>query len=188
MNTSELLDIVQHDECWQKKKCLLGVYPRDKLPAINGPRCPLAMIINSDKHDKPGQHWLALYVNPRGKISFFDSFGKSALFYGVEIDEYICDNYPAAQGVYEANRVQIQDSSSSMCGLFCVFFLNHCCRGLSMTEIVNKFEFPKNLKLNDDLLRLFSQSQLHICSDPKRCLKFAPKHHQYSLPMYKVLY
>lgn len=67
-------------------------------------------------------------------------------------------------------------------------FMYYCCRGSSMTDVVNKFEYPRNLKLYDDLFRSFFHSQLRVCSDLMRCWKFMPKHHQYSLTMYKVLY
>ena len=35
----------------------------------------VGLIVNTDPHDKPGQHWIALYK--KGKmLNFFDSFGR----------------------------------------------------------------------------------------------------------------
>lgn len=37
----------------------------------------IGMVINLDKHDEPGSHWVALYANLKNnKIYYFDSFGK----------------------------------------------------------------------------------------------------------------
>lgn len=171
MNTSEVMAILQHDECLGKAGHFLWVYPRDRLPQLTGPIRPLTLIISSEKHDKPRQHWVALYVNANKKITFLDSFRKSALFYGVEIDKiYIWQLYSIPK-IHEANHIQAQHTRSNMRGLFCVFFLYYSCCSLSVTKITNKLEFPRNLQVNDDRLQKFSLSQLRICSKPKQCPK-----------------
>lgn len=141
----QLLDSFQHDERYTTSRSFLGVFPRDKLSELEEPRQPLTLTVNSHKHDKPGQHLLALYVTSKSKVSFFDLFPKTCLIHGVEIDKFICDNYLGVQGVYRENRTRIQHPNSEMCGLFCALFLYYFCRGLSMIDIVNKFEYLKNL-------------------------------------------
>lgn len=97
---------------------------------------------------------------------FFDTFAKSFLFYGIEIDELICDNYPGLNRVHQKNRIQVQHLSFDMCGLFCAFFLYYSCLDLSMTEIVIKFEHPKNLLVSDKISRTVADSRLCLCTDP----------------------
>lgn len=44
----------------RKDVFFVGVYPRDKLPAVDFPRPLVARIINFDMHVKPKQHWLGV--------------------------------------------------------------------------------------------------------------------------------
>lgn len=53
-----------------------GVFPSDKIPKLNDltPYC----ILNLDKSDEPGSHWVALAKLPNKDASlFYDSFGRS---------------------------------------------------------------------------------------------------------------
>jgi hypothetical protein len=48
-----------------------GVYPRDLLPETLDQK---AIVINTDPHDKPGAHWVCLYVTSP-VVLYFDSYG-----------------------------------------------------------------------------------------------------------------
>jgi len=53
-----------------------GVYPADKIPALNSEKCKA--IYNADKHDQPGSHWMALYYDKdSGNTYSYDSFGRN---------------------------------------------------------------------------------------------------------------
>ena len=188
MDTLQILDVFHHDPCFKGRAGFLGVFPRDKLPLLKDPRLPLGLIINSDKANLPGQHWLAVFVNAKGHVCFFDSFGKSSLFYGIEIDKFICDSFPWTKGNYQENHTQVQHPRSSLCGLFSIFFLYFSCRGLSLAEIIRKFEYPKHLHFNDTVLMHFAK-RIRYCPNPQNCLPrdSCPKCRQESLPMYKIL-
>lgn len=52
-----------------------GVFPSDKIPALNdlAPYC----ILNLDRSDEPGSHWVALCkIENRNESIFYDSFGR----------------------------------------------------------------------------------------------------------------
>ncbi len=51
-----------------------GVFPSDKIPRLNDlkPYC----ILNLDKSDEPGSHWVALAKLPTDECLFYDSFGR----------------------------------------------------------------------------------------------------------------
>jgi hypothetical protein len=52
----------------------LGVFPSDRLPDTKGK--PASFIMNHDRIDQPGSHWVALYVHPHPDnhfVEFFDS-------------------------------------------------------------------------------------------------------------------
>ncbi|GFW54278.1 hypothetical protein TNCV_1560561 [Trichonephila clavipes] len=48
-----------------------GVYSRDTLPPLQENMCA---IVNSDDSSQPGTHWLALFVNDKRELEFYDSF------------------------------------------------------------------------------------------------------------------
>jgi len=180
MDNYQLSNLMRRSPC---SDCFLGVFARDTLPDLQDVSYPIALIVNSDKISEPGTHWLAIHAKSADQVVFFDSFGKPPLFYGIEIDMYLNKYF---NGQYRENRIQVQAMSSDMCGLFCVFFLYNMCAGLTLPEIMRKFEYPKHLKSNDALLIKFSKtvfsSPVHQCTDRVDGAK-----RQTCLPMYKII-
>lgn len=50
-----------------------GVYPYNILPVLKNGE---SAIINTDSHDKAGEHWTAIYRNSKKQFYFFDSYGR----------------------------------------------------------------------------------------------------------------
>ena len=55
--TQELWQASMHDPVLAP--VMKGVFPSDKLPIVD--TYPSAMITNTDLHDEPGMHWIAMY-------------------------------------------------------------------------------------------------------------------------------
>ena len=89
----------------------LGVCARDELPDRPMEKRSFALVINTDPHDKPGQHWLAIYAPTEGAYELFDSFGLSPSFYALDFLEptHSLDSF--------------QSYSSSACGHYCIYFI-----------------------------------------------------------------
>lgn len=51
-----------------------GVFPYDVLPKLKNGQ---SAIINTDAHDKPGTHWVAIYKKGKNLYYFFDSYGRN---------------------------------------------------------------------------------------------------------------
>ena len=52
--------------------------------------------MNTENRNKPGQHWLALHCDNKGKCNFFDSFGNPPKYYnkkGVQGFSEFCGFY-----------------------------------------------------------------------------------------------
>lgn len=80
LNNIQLEKILKKDKCTRQK--FIGIFPRDKLPKrVEFPSC---FIFNTDPHDRPGEHWIAVYIDNKGKCQFFDPFGNSPSYYGLE--------------------------------------------------------------------------------------------------------
>jgi nitrogenase subunit NifH len=41
-----------------------GVFASDMIPQMS--KYPAAIVCNTDPHDKPGQHWIAMYIDEKG--------------------------------------------------------------------------------------------------------------------------
>lgn len=104
-----------------------GVFPADEVPVGDVPvGCCVA---NTDPHDRPGEHWVAL-VFDNNVCEYFDPYGMSL------------EAYPALHKRLRNVAVTCQASQpvqpplSSTCGHFCVYFL--CRRSTSsLARIVN---------------------------------------------------
>ena len=59
MDSRQLLTVLKAD-C-ETKRYLGGVYPADRLPAEV--RHPSVFIVNTDENNRPGTHWIAIYIN-----------------------------------------------------------------------------------------------------------------------------
>ena len=44
------------------KKYFVGTFPCDRLPKVPDKSRPRGYIVNTDPHDQPGQHWMALWT------------------------------------------------------------------------------------------------------------------------------
>ena len=67
------------------KKIFLGVFARDELPKrVKYPSC---FILNTQPRSQEGEHWLAIYFDHKRNCYFFDSYGNSPKYFG--LDKYI---------------------------------------------------------------------------------------------------
>jgi len=118
-------------------KIFLGAFAKNEVPTkFNLPAC---FIANTHCRNKPGQHWLAFYYDNKGNCYFFDSYGRSPLYYNFE--NYI--KKTAKSCYYSNNRIQ---GYSYICGLYCIFFLLFKARN---KEKLFFSKFTKNLNKND---------------------------------------
>ncbi|GFY66005.1 uncharacterized protein TNIN_441161 [Trichonephila inaurata madagascariensis] len=63
-----------------------SVYSRDTLPPLQENMCA---IVNSDDSSQPGTQWLALFVNDKRELEFYDSFGQPPVFYNISTTTYL---------------------------------------------------------------------------------------------------
>ena len=80
----------------------------DQLPTLQRG----AYIINTDDHDEPGEHWLAVYVDK--DVEYFDSFGLFPL--DSRLEHFLGDDY-----LY--NAAPMQQIFSNACGfIVCITY------------------------------------------------------------------
>ena len=115
-----------------------GVYSRDNLP--NKIKVG-AYVIHLDEHADVGPHWIALFCN-KNKIVYFNSFGVEHI--PEEIKEFIGNKN------IKANIYCVQ-SNNSMCGYFCIGFIDFMLAENTLTDYTNLFS-PYDFDKNDRII------------------------------------
>lgn len=110
-----------------------GVFASDKVP-VKIESYPAGIVINTDPSDQPGKHWLALFVDSEKRAEYFDSFGRQPELPSIlRLLKTSCVSY-------ECSGARVQGFFSSVCGHYSVYFLLERFGGVSMREILEKFD------------------------------------------------
>lgn len=112
-----------------------GVFSRDNLNIFNKDG---AYIINLDKYDNIGTHWVAIYLK-NNNVTYFDSFGIE--YIPKEITKLINDKS------IKSNIFRIQSLNSILCGYFYIGFIEYTFNNLGLNEYTKLFlvtDFDKN--------------------------------------------
>ena len=90
----------------------LGTFARDQIPPLEHEKRPFTLVVNTDKAEGPGEHWLAIF-GPRGsrKMELFDSYGLPPNFYSFD------------QTLFHYSTRSIQDVSTKVCGHYALLFI-----------------------------------------------------------------
>ena len=115
-----------------------GVYSRNNLTKIKDGE----YIINLDEFKSIGTNWIAVDVN-NNNVTYFDSFGVENI--PKEFRKFI-GNKNVITNIY---RIQAYDSS--MCGYFCIGFINFILKGKSLLYNTNLFS-PNDYEKNDEII------------------------------------
>lgn len=108
-----------------------GVYALDQLPFK---RTKPFYVVNFDRQNEPGSHWVAIYFLPDGRAEYFDSFGFPPLL--PEIVDFLDRN----SYEWTHNNKQLQDAKTGVCGQYCFFYILLRSKGLSMQRIIHCFK------------------------------------------------
>jgi len=106
-----------------------GIYSRNCLPLEKLSTLPAAFVINTDKSDGPGQHWVASYVDYHGQVEYFDPYGLPPTL--PEIRKFLRTNSRS----WTHNDVMLQGINTITCGHHCLFYLYHRTRGYTLCDI-----------------------------------------------------
>ena len=138
----------------ETRECLVSVLCSMKLPELYKQGYErVGIIFNTDPHDGPGQHWIALFADIRpelqhGRITYFDSYAQKPEPEIKKLMRRWKDQWDAT-GVhpqalrlsYNRTRHQYKDSE---CGMYCLYFHYACLTELPMNqqipdEVINSF-------------------------------------------------
>ncbi len=117
----------------------LDVFPCDKVPSGGIKPIPCCIIVNTDPHNKPGQHWILIHLPREGVCELFDSYGRDPKGRVAALVK----SYP----ILLTNRKQVQGLLTSVCGAHCLYVAHHRVRGESMDQILD--HYTRDPQIND---------------------------------------
>lgn len=184
LNTYDIVEVLEQYEEPYKEFKFLGVFPIDFQSRYPGGKCigddlctfhindlnktKFAMILNLDKHDQPGSHWVALFccLDPKNKqygIYYYDS---TAYPPPLEVQTFMKSIYLQAMNKnsnidfpVRFNKIQKQYKNSE-CGMFSILFVikmlnnnsfDDICQNMERDDNVNNYRnvlYRPNLKIN----------------------------------------
>ena len=115
-------------------------------------------IINVDNN-----HWICVWVDDEGRLTFFDSTGTHPKLYGLRSSF--------------RNEKRYQPSESSTCGWYCLWFLFHMARGVSVKQMDDYYSLKSPEELDVQVKWIFN---IHKSQESDR-LKIIFSHHSQSL-------
>ena len=153
MNNWEISKTMRHYP--STKNRFIGVFPADKIPKnILQYSLPCCFIANTDPSWLSGTHWVSVFVDKNGNIEYFDSYGRRPMSPQMKT---FCGK------VYQYNPCMIQSLFSTSCGQFCIFYLVHRCKGVSLQKVMNMFNI-NNVEYNENLVKTFVKPHTKVCA------------------------
>jgi hypothetical protein len=144
MNSTQLRKAVRGDV--KTSQIFDEVYPSDKLPKKLVAQLPYALISNLDPSDKPGSHWIAIYIDPDGWGEYFDSYGQPPLL--KEHKDFLKRN--CGHHFWDYNPTNVQNPLSATCGQHCLFYLCLRVRDIPLRKILTQYYGRNRNKIEND--------------------------------------
>jgi hypothetical protein len=123
----------------------------------------IGIIFNTDPHDKPGEHWVSMFVDiKKNQISFFDSVGnkipKQIMVLVKRIQAQGQNMTPKLKMEFDQNYPVEHQYGNTECGIYSLFFIVHMLEDKITEEYLKthilKDEYMKNFRkvyFNDSL-------------------------------------
>lgn len=118
---------------------------KDLLKAYNSVK-PCTWTSNVFAVNHNNEHWFVI-IFKRGSLYTLDPLNVDIWHYNKSFADFVCKKY--MHKYFEMNK-RVQSLSSSLCGIFCLYFVyGFCVEGKTVGELENKLH---NVSLNDSLV------------------------------------
>ena len=115
LSDNEILSCIKRNADQATLTSFQGVYPIDALPhAVNA--YPFFMIVNTQSHNLPGEHWIAVFIGSNRRGEIFDSLALPLSNLLVKWMNTFCISF-------KKNPLTYQHYSSARCGAYAVYFV-----------------------------------------------------------------
>lgn len=150
MNTRELRQCMGQD--YWISKTSFGVFPRNHLPPCE---IPGLYIVNVDSSEKPGTHWLLIYIDSSCDGRVYDSLGSRQPY------AKLIENIIHGRCVWMVEN-RLQCYTSNVCGAYALYFARELARGSESSDILRSF--TGNCDVNDAFICEYVSKYMNISS------------------------
>ena len=121
---------------------------------------PAAIVCNTHDSDRPGEHWVAMYVDTERRGDYFDPYGLEPQH--IEFTNFMTEHCSE----WAPNDRTLQSPMSTVCGQYCVAFLMFRCRDASMNAFTRLFttDFVANDCRVFDCVAAVNKKMMMCCS------------------------
>lgn len=112
-----------------------GVFSLDTLPQKEFTQRPALVVVNTAYRHSRGEHWVGLYLDTAGGLSYFDSYGLPPS--GVHLMDFIHKN--TINGTWDSNYTPLQSLDTAVCGKYVCLYLYFRVVGYSHKNFVSLF-------------------------------------------------
>ena len=136
-------------ECVWQELCELDIQQQ-----ILNKKTKIGIIFNTDPHNKPGAHWISLFINiKRGEIYFFDSAGSKIPTQIMNLVDRITKQgtnlNPPIHFTFDQNYPVEHQYKNTECGMYSIYFLIH------MLEDKFTKHYLKTHRISDEYIETF---------------------------------
>ena len=135
----------------KSEKDFMGCFAYDNLPKFPN-EFPAKIVINTGSIKTEGDHWISIIMKSK-KCFYFDSFGLPVL--NKEILYWLKEKY----NTLTYSNICIQNFDSSMCGAFCIAFLEKVQDRKSFQNFLNSFSHITLIE-NDSIIEDYLKDRL----------------------------
>lgn len=162
LTTSDINNIMlQYSQLYKNTFNFLGVHPSDfnkinkfNWNTIKAYKKYMGIVLNTDTHNKSGQHWLSIFIDNKNLIiDYFDSLGNLP---NKHIKDFL-KNFK----LYKINFNKIvHQKAGSQCGIYSCFFLIKRLEGYTLNQINEgiKADGDADKKMKEERKKLFYNS------------------------------
>ena len=145
LTNQQLVHAVERAADPETKQAFVGVFPVNRLPH-SIPKPPIFIIMNTQSHNLPGEHWKLIYISRQRVGEVFDSAG---LIPNVTLQQWMntfCITWSFTTRVY-------QNPMSGTCGAYVLYVLLNRLHSLTLSRVLSPF--TNSLVANDSFVRKF---------------------------------
>ena len=170
--SDEQLNYLSRQDC-VLNRYFKGVFASDELPKSPWKTSTAAYIVNTDPHDKPGKHWLGMWVD-NGVCEIMDSYSMPLGYY----ESKPLEKWTKQWKYLVTNGQALQALRSNSCGHYCLFYLKAKARGADLQEFLSYFSkkdyVDNDHKVGQMLKRVITNEKqwkrVCNCSHKQRCI------------------
>ena len=135
LNNVQLDFLARHDP--RLEPHFYGTVPCDKLPRHPQKDRSVGYIVNTDSHDRPGRHWIALWTTPENVCEIFDSYVLPLQVY--ETTQPLIDWINTYWKYVVRSSKSLQSLYSHSCGDYALMYLRHRARRKDISKFLKLF-------------------------------------------------